>query len=550
MLRRTVTTLTAVLAAGMACSAAAVLSGCDDPPILFPPDPPEDKFEIQPAAGGVRRLTSTQIRNTISDLLGQQAAAALTLPVDQQLHGFQSIEATENAFTPTSISTFESTFTIAIDTALNGNLANLAKLAPCVTAVNDACYTDVAKKFGRVAWRRPVTDEEAAVLVGIAQQGKAWQGKAMDGVKYELMTILQSSNFLYIQEVGEPETEFGFRKLTPSELASRMSFFILDRGPDTFILDAAEQGKLATDDQILAEAKRLLAKPEAQAAWDRYVGEVYFISDLSNVAKDPVLYPNFTASMSASMQQGMFQFVRDIVWTRNADAHELFTSADYFVDTNLAPLYGVTMPGSGFQKMTIPASQKRAGMIGNAGFLARFAHADTTSPTRRGRFIQERLLCHDIPPPPPGQNTDIPLEPPGQPQTMKQRLVKHKEDPKCAQCHDQMDPLGFALENFDGIGAFRADDRGLPLDTTGEVDGIGSFASAVDIGKLLSTNDEAMYCIVKNFIRESMGHVEIKGENDAIDALFDEFEKSKFSIQSLMAQVCISPAFKLVDEPK
>lgn len=534
----------------MACSAAAVLSGCDDPPDLFPPDPPEDKFEIQPAAGGVRRLTSTQIRNTISDLLGAPAAQGLSLPQDQQLHGFQSIEATENAYTPTSISTFETTFTVAIDTAIANNLTSVAKFAPCVTTPTDACYMDVAKKFGRVAWRRPVTDEEANVLVGIAMQGKAWQNNPKDGIKYELMTILQSPHFLYIQEVGEPEKEFGFRKLTAFELASRMSFFILDRGPDAFILDAAETGKLATEEQILAEAKRLLAKPEAQAAWDRYVGEIYFISDLSNVAKDPVLYPNFTPTLTASMQQGMFQFMRDIVWTRNADAHELFTSSDYFVDSNLAPLYGVTASPVGFQKMTIPATQKRAGLIGNAGFLARFAHADTTSPTRRGRFIQERLLCHDIPPPPPGQNTNIPEEPPGQPQTMKQRLVKHKEDPKCAQCHDQMDPLGFALENFDGIGAFRADDRGLPLDTTGEVDGIGSFSSAVDIGKLLSTNDDAMYCIVKNFIRESMGHVEIKGENDAIDDLFEDFEKSKFSIQSLMAQVCISPAFQLVDEPK
>lgn len=559
MLRRTVTSFTAAfrvgpsvglaLAAALACASAATLAGCDDPPVLFPPDP-EEKFEIQPAAGGLRRLTSTQMRNTLTDLLGADAAALVVLPKDQQLHGFQSIEASENAFTPTAISAFESSFTLAVDAAITSNLTTVAKTAPCVSAPTDACFMDVAKKFGRLAWRRPVTDEEANVLVGIAQQGKAWQGSIKDGIKYELMTILQSPHFVYITEVGDPEKEFGFRKLNPFELAARMSFFILDRGPDVASLDAAEQGKLATDDEILAEAGRLLKKPEAQAAWDRYVGEIYFISDLSNVSKDPGLFPNYTPQLSNSMQQGMYQFMRDIVFTRNADAHELFTSSEYFVDANLAPLYGVAPPASGFQKMTIPASQKRSGVIGNAGFLARFAHPDTTSPTRRGRFIQERLLCNEIPPPPPGQNTNIPEETPGQPQTMKQRLVKHKEDPKCAQCHDQMDPFGFALENFDGVGAFRTDDRGLPLDTSGTIDGIGSFTSAVDIGTLLTSNDDATMCIVKNFIRESMGHLESKGENDAIDELHEEFAKSKFSIQSLMAQVCVSPAFKLVDEPK
>ncbi|MFO0613586.1 MAG: DUF1592 domain-containing protein [Polyangiaceae bacterium] len=546
MLRRTVS-LTALLA-GAACAAGISLSGCDDPEDLFPPDP-VDKFEIQPAAGGLRRLTGTQLRNTIADLLGPSAAALLSVPQDQQLHGFQSIEAAENAFTPTAISAFESSFTLAVDDAISNNLATVAKIAPCASTPTEGCFTDIAKKFGRVAWRRPVTDEETAVLVSIAQQGKAWQGSIKDGIKYELMTILQSPHFLYITEVGEPEAEFGFRKLNAFELATRMSFFILDRGPDAAGIDAAEQGKLATDDQIRAEAQRLLKKPEAQAAWDRFVGEVYFISDLSNVSKDPGLFPNFTPKLATSMQQGMYQFIRDIVWTRNADAHELFTSSDYFVDANLAPLYGVTAPATGFQKMTIPAAQKRAGIIGTAGFLARFAHPDTTSPTRRGRFIQERLLCNDIPPPPPGQNTNIPLEEPGQPQTMKQRLVKHKEG-ACATCHDRMDPLGFALENYDAMGAFRTDDRGLPLDTTGEVAELGKFASAVDIGKALSTNDEAMVCIVKNFIRESMGHLEIKGENDAIDKLNDEFKKSKFSIQALMAEMCVSPAFKLVDEPK
>lgn len=528
------------------------LVGCGgDDTTLFPPDPPPpDTMDILPAPGGVRRLTGSQITNSVTDLLGVQAAAAIELPTDPQLHGFESIAAAELTVTSTEVANFEATFTDAIDASL-ADLGTVAAIAPCVSNPTDACYAEVAEKFGRMAWRRALDNDELGRLSGIGAAGKTWANGDFDqGLKYELMAIMQSPNFLYIVEVGDADEASGHRRLNQYELASRMSFFLLNRTPDGPLLDAADGSALGTDEGIRAQALRLLAKPEAVTALDRYYGELYFIRDLSDVQKDATLYPEYTTLLATSMQESAYQFLRDIVWTRNADAREVFTSTDVFIDSTTAPIYGLTGPTQGWARATLGPDQKRAGMIGQIPFLTRFAHPGLTSPTRRGRFIQEKLLCNEIPPPPPGQNTNIPEEPPGMPMTMKQKLTQHETDEKCAGCHVQMDPLGFGLENYDAIGRFRADDRGLPLDTTGSVDNLGSFASSADIGGLLHDNSDAAECMVRNFIRGSMGHLDTNGEHEAVLALDKAFADGGYSTKGIMAELCVSPAFRLVDEPK
>jgi hypothetical protein len=351
-------------------------------------------------------------------------------------------------------------------------------------------------------------------------------------------------------ELGDLDPKTGQRNLNGYELATRMSFFLVHRTPDAALLDAAQKGDLATDDGIRASASRLLDKPEARAALDRFYGELWYLRDLPNVQKDPNLYPEYDNALAASMEESTFRFLRDIVWDRNADAREMFTSKDVFIDAKTAPIYGQSQPSTAWAKVTLSDEQKRAGILGQIGYLARFAHPGLTSPTRRGRFVQERLLCNEIPPPPPGQNTNIPEEPPGQPMTMKQKLVQHETDPKCASCHLDMDPIGFALENYDGIGRFRTDDRGMPLDTTGTVANIGSFASAAELGQLIHDQPDATTCMIKNFVRGSMGHLETKGESEAVAALDKTFATSGYSLKSLMAELCVSPIFRRVGDPK
>lgn len=506
-----------------------------------------------PAPGGARRLTSTQLRYSVEYLLGSNAATLVDVWDDPQLHGFESIAAAELALGANEVSLFETVVTQVVDQSLLDR-SHLAKFAPCVSqAPSAACYDEVATKFARVAWRRPVEADEKDRLVAIANQANAW-GVAWgfdpftSGLKYELMAILQSPSFIYISEVGTKDGDY--RRLSGSELATRMSFFLLHQTPDVTLLDAAEKGDLSTDDGIRTQARRLLALPEARRSVDRFYSELFLIRDLSNISKDPALFPLWNGSVAKSMQEEMLRFIQDVVWTRNADARELFTSPSTFVDANLAPIYGVPAPaGNGWANVNLPPEHARTGILGKAGFLARFAHPGLTSPTRRGRFFWEKLMCSDVEPPPAGVDTSIKPDPPTGHITMKQKLASHYLDDSCKNCHQRMDYVGLAMEHMDSIGKYRADDQGLPIETSFSY-GNMSFASITDLGSSLANDPLATQCIVTNFWRQSMGHMETDGETAALEAIHTKFAESGFRVQDMLVEMAVSPAFQLVAEPK
>ncbi len=501
--------------------------------------------EVTPAPGGIRRLTGSQIKFSLEYLLGPDAALTFDVWSDPQLHGFESIAAAELALGANDVSTVETSSFAAIDKALEQPSA-IAKLAPCVTSSpTAACYEEVATKFGRVAWRRPIAADEKDRLVAIANQAQSWGAGDFDtGLRYELSAILQSPNFLYVSEIGEEAD--GARVLSGTELASRMSFFLLHRTPDVELLDAADAGKLGTDDGIREEARRMLLLPEARRSLDRFFSELYLIRDISTISKDAEEYPEWGAELASAMQEEMLRFFQDVVWTRDADAREFFTSQKTFVNATLAAFYGVAAPSGGaWGEVELPADQGRFGLLGKAGFLARFAHPALTSPTRRGRFYREKLLCREIPPPPPGVNQNLPE--PDEPKTMKERLEAHANNPNCAGCHMLMDPIGLSFEHFDPEGRYRVDDNGNEIDTTGASGDI-TFSGPEDLATRASEDGPA--CFVKNFWRESMGHLETAGEQGALDRLEDAFADQGFSLQTLMVELCTSEGFKLVGDPK
>lgn len=505
-----------------------------------------------PSPGGVRRQTSTQLRYSIEYLLGSDAATLVEVWDDPQLHGFESIGAAELALNANEVSLLESVVTQAIDESLI-DLSHIAKIAPCVLQnPTPACYDEVATKFGRVAWRRTVDADEKSRLVAIANQGYTWAPQwgfdaFTTGLKYELSAILQSPNFVYIVEIGEKDGDY--RKLTPNELATRMSFFLVHQTPDVELLDAAESGQLADAEGIKKQARRLLTTPEARRALDRFYSELFLIRDLSNLSKDPAKFPGWNGAVASSMQEEMLRFLQDVIWTRNADARELFTSNSTFIDANLAPLYGLTAPSSGWASATLKPEHARPGILGKAGFLARFAHPNLTSPTRRGRFFWEKLMCEEIQPPPPGVEAVLKPDPPSGHITMKQKLEEHFSNDSCRNCHLKTDTVGLSMENLDTMGQYRANDEGLTLETSFNF-GNMAFSSVADLGNILATDERATACIIKNFWRESMGHLETEGEVAALDALHEAFKASGYHIQDALVEMTVSPGFTLVAEPK
>ncbi|MFT3776388.1 MAG: DUF1592 domain-containing protein [Minicystis sp.] len=412
------------------------------------------------------------------------------------------------------------------------------------------CLRDFVTSFGHQAYRRPLTDAEITRVTKAGVTAADAYASFEAGVEAALSAMLQSPYFLYIIELGVPDTmDPTVHRLTGPELATRMSFFLLNSTPDAALLDAAEKGALDTDDGLRKAAQDMVAKPEAHTALAAFYDEVYHLRDVATIQKDATLYPQWTAGLRASMREETLRLIEDVVWTRDADAQEILTANYTFVDAQLAALYGVAAPPAGqFVKTTLPSAQKRAGFLGHASFLSRGAHQKDTSPTRRGAFVREALLCDPVPPPPPTVNPTFPDD--STPMTAKAKLEQHMKDPTCSSCHSLMDPVGFALENFDSIGAYRTTDQGFPIDPSATVDDLGTFASAAELAGIVASDARSQSCTVLKLYRHSMGHLETDGEQPAVDDLVKAYAASGRSLQGLLVELTQSRAFRLVGDPK
>lgn len=540
-------------AATMALLAAVVAPACsDDVDDLFNDPPAEVPETFAPAPGGLRRLLAGEYVDSIRVLLGDAAAAAATPPPDSSLHGFESIAAAELSLSPSAVATYEASARAAALAAVTDPAA-LASILPCqpTGTADAACHRQLVERFGRLAWRRPLDTAELDRITAIAQAAATAYGDFNTGVLYAVSAILQSPNFIYLVEVGEPDPDDpAVRRLTPHELVARMSFFLLDQTPDAALLDAADQGPL-DDEALRALARQLVARPESRAALERFWLELLRIRDLEDVSKSQDLFPQWSQDLAHAMKEETLRLLEDVIWTRDTDARELLVADYTWVNQDLAALYGVAPPAGGdFTRVTLPASQNRSGLLSTSAFLSRFAHPDINSPTRRGLFVKDILLCEEVAPPPPGVNTTLP-EPSGEVVTLRKRLEQHMAIEGCGGCHSQMDPIGFALENYDAIGAYRTEDNGIPIDSAvTDVLGIGTFASARELGLILRDDPRVTMCMVKNVLRSSLGHLETEGEMPAIEAVHEAFGASGFRVQELLVELVASPAFRLVGEPK
>jgi hypothetical protein len=316
------------------------------------------------------------------------------------------------------------------------------------------------------------------------------------------------------------------------------------------MLDAADAGEHTTEDDIRALATELLQRPEARDVTRAFFDELYSLGNLETLTKDDVAFPEWSDAAPLAMRESTHLMLDDIIWERDADFREVMTADYAFVNEDLAPIYDMSVAGQGMVKLPLPASQNRVGLLGQASYLAIQAKTTRESVTKRGLFIRRILLCDSIPPPPPEVNPNLPDPDPNTPQTMKQRLEQHKEDPSCATCHAMMDPPGYPLQYFDGSGKWRPDENGLAIDPSGESPELGSFADIHELAALIRDSERFSNCIVRNFYRHSIGHLEEEGEEPAITAVDLAFVENGFAVQNMLVELVASPAFAMVGDPK
>jgi hypothetical protein len=490
----------------------------------------------------MRRLTTLQYRNVIHSVFGPDVPVPATFSTDLVQGGFSSLGAVGVGMDDLSTRQCDAA---AWSIATLVTTAERRERLGCVPTLDlvDSCTRQLIRLYGQRLWRRPLTLDELLRYGAVAHESAQHSGDPWEGVATAFAALLQSPHFLFRVESMRVAAEGAIPDIDDYALASRLSFLLWNDGPDEALLNAAAQGQLTTASGVLVQARRLMADARWRGGLNRFLSELLNLDAVPDLARDPNLFPHWSSELAVTMQRSLLLTLDDLLIGREASFRELFVSRVTYVDGELANLYG--MPTSGGNELVEamwPASD-RAGLLGHAAILAVTSQSDSTSPTRRGKYIRERLLCQGVPPPPP----NVPALPPaiaaGGPQTMRQRLEQHRADPNCAACHSLMDPMGLPLEHFDAMGQYRATDRGLPLDTSGELDGV-RFIGLNGLSQALHASDRALDCLPQQLFTYALARTPTRRDAAELGPLRQAFRVAGYRLSGLIEALVTAPAFR------
>jgi hypothetical protein len=428
---------------------------------------------------------------------------------------------------------------------------NLATLTGCDATAKgeDACAAEFAKSLGRRAFRRPTNANDEAMLMTAYAAGKTG-GSYAEGIEVMIRAALQSPNFLYRLELTPPKNPSDtVAALSQVELATRLSYLLWASGPDESLISAAEKGELATREQIAAKARTMLQDPRARVALAEFYGQWIGTSRLDITFKNTSLFPLFSDAVRADVIQELPAFLEYVMFQGDHKLGTLLTSPVAFVSSATAPIYGVTAPaGGGLHQVSLPDAQARAGVLTFAGFLSVQSHPDQTSPVLRGKFVRARLLCQ--PPPTPPDNVDISLPEVDAAATARERFSAHfNSSDGCSGCHQLMDPIGFAFENFDAIGQYRTTENGRPIDVSGEIVGAtdpslgGAFVGVRELAEKLAGSKQVRDCLATQWFRFGTGRTETTMDACSIATMQDAFSNSNGDLAELAVSITQTDAF-------
>jgi len=488
----------------------------------------------------LRRLTHSQYNNTVRDLLGDQTAPASQFPPEDFVNGFKDQYDAQNLSPLLAEAYSTAAEKLARNAFRNGDTHGLV---PCKASA--ACRDKFVRSFGLKAFRRPLDPDEVRRYAKLFTR----ETDFLKGAQLVVEAMLQSPNFLFrLDETPNPKWKL-------YATASRLSYTLWDTAPDADLMAAAAQGELATPSGVEKAARRMLDDPRAHQALDEFVSEWLRFDRILTSSRDRRRYAKFSRETAIAMTEEARQFIADLVWT-DRNFMDAFT-ADYgFVNADLAGIYGVPAPAEEFTRVSFPPDSERAGLLGQALFLALSAKPDDTSLTGRGLFVREQFLCQHVPPPPAGVNTNLAPSTEAHPQTNRDRMSEHVANQFCATCHNLIDPIGFGLEKFDAVGARRDKyellfSRGyhgdggkrqppkkveLTMDTKGFVAGIpnSNFSSPRELGLLLAKTPQCQECMVKQYFRYAAGRVETPADHALISRVFEDFRDSHFRFKELI----------------
>jgi hypothetical protein len=407
------------------------------------------------------------------------------------------------------------------------------------------CAQSIVRRLAERAYRRDVTNDDVSALMQFFDQGAANRGFE-GGVRLALQAILASPHFIFRMEEAPSGVEAGdIYEISDAALASRLSFFLWGSPPDAELVRLADEGKLSDDRELERQVRRMLASPRAEALASRFAAQWLRLQDLEKIRPDALSYPYYDETLAEAMHREtelLFDFIRK----EDRPVTELLTADYTFVNERLARHYGISgVLGPDFRRVGYPGELRR-GILGHGSILTLTSHANRTSPVLRGKWVMEVLLGSPPPPPPPNvpdlEETEGAED--GRFLTVRERMEQHRANPACASCHNVIDPIGLAFENFDVTGAWRERDGGNLVETSTELYDGTPIESVGDLRQAILGRPEVFYRIfTENMMAYALGRRVEYFDQPAIRQITRDASEQDYKLSAFILGVVNTPAF-------
>jgi hypothetical protein len=442
---------------------------------------------------------------------------------------------------------------MTIQGPVNGTRANdtpsRRKIFLCTPATSNeerSCAQRILTSLARKAYRRPLTDADTSTLMSFYLNGRE-SGDFEHGIESGLQFILAHPEFVFRTESAPANIKPGESyRISDLELASRLSFFLWSNVPDDELINLATQGKLKDPSMLDRQVRRMIADPRSEQLVKNFAGQWLGLRTLQSQTPEGTIYPNFDDNLRQAMRTETEMFFESVL-REDRSALELLTADYTFVNEGLAVHYGIpNIYGTQFRRVTLNGDfDVRRGLLGKGSVELATSNSDRTSPVLRGKWILENILGTH-PPDPPANVPPLKPNPTAGAQTMRQRMEEHRANPACASCHKMMDPIGFALENFDGTGRWRLREAGRGIDTSGQlvdgskIDGVASLRQG-----LVRYSPQFLRTVTEKLLTYALGRGVEYDDMPTVRSIVREAGKNGYRLSSIVMEIVKSGPFQM-----
>lgn len=513
---------------------AIVLTACEPPPPEAAGTPSE-----------MKRLSESQYRAIIADVFGEQISIAGRFDPLKRIEGLKAIGAKAASVTPFGLEEYGRMARSIAAQVVNSD--NRAVLIPCASQdqsqFNKTCADEFLTRVSTLLFRRPLEDSEWQLLAVAVQQSFDIQGDFFGAIASGIEWLLMSPSFLFIVEDTEI-AEDGNLVLTDYAIASRLSFLLWNSGPDSALIRAAQQGKLKDEEIFQEQVDRMIASPRFEQGVRAFFSDMLDLEKTDVTQKDAIIFPLFNAEVLVDSREQVLKDLYSHLVVERQGYPDIFTLRKTYVSPALARIYQVPAPQNmAWFQHEFDERDARIGIQSQVSFVALHSHPGRSSPTLRGAAIRELLLCQTVPDPPADVDFSLfigNMDEEGL--TTRDRLDIHNESPACAGCHRLTDPIGLALERFDGDGGYRTKDNGTPIDPSGALDGI-TFEDSNGLGRALKANAGAPQCAANRLFTYALGRPATNDDREYLNYISAKFAEDGYDFVELVRRIVTSSTF-------